>query len=157
LLLLPLSCYALNNSELFRFADSMAFYESSNNPDTLIVDNKGRVFIGLFQFSYSALKDIGHHYVFATFLCDRQTFPTWMQYVCFAKLCVLNEKKTAKFKKYFNTYVHGVYLTKSSVLAACHLAGYSGFKEWLKTGKDRSDLKGTKITDYVKRFEKFDL
>ena len=148
----------MDNAELFRFADSMAFYESSNNPDTLIIDNKGRVFIGLFQFSKPALQDIGYDHVFGRFLCEKQTiFPDWCQYICFAKLCVKNEKKLKKQDICYGKTIHDVFLTKSGALAACHLAGYNGFMEWVRNGSNKCDFKGTSIVDYIKRFEKFDL
>jgi len=114
--------------------------------------------IGCFQFSKAALRDCGVKIQFSDFKAKKQTiFTPASQYIAFAKLAILNLNYLRNYRKLTGRYIHGVKITKSGLIAASHLGGSKGVKDWIDKGNDPHDCNGTKISTYLKRFQKYKL
>lgn len=78
------------------------------------------------------------------------------QHIAALKLANLN---IIPLKKYIGKVINGIPLTKNNIRAASHLAGASGFKDWVEGTKKSDfakrgfiDANGTHITKYLKEF-----
>lgn len=78
------------------------------------------------------------------------------QHIAALKLANLN---LIPFTKYIGETINGITLTKNAIRAATHLAGASGFKDWVEGTKKSNfakrgfvDANGTHITKYLKEF-----
>mgnify|MGYP005992920433 CR=1 FL=1 len=60
-------------------------------------------------------------------------------------------------KKYNNTFVSGILVTESGILAGAHLAGPRAVKRFLRGGKDKRDGLGTPVSSYIKKFSGYNL
>ena len=60
-------------------------------------------------------------------------------------------------KKYDNTFVGGILVTESGILAGAHLAGPRAVKRFLRGGKDKRDGLGTPVSSYIKKFSGYNL
>ena len=61
-------------------------------------------------------------------------------------------------KRYVGTYIRGVKITESGILAAAHLGGAGNVKIYLRSGgmNGFSDAFGTSIRYYLKKFSGYD-
>jgi hypothetical protein len=132
------------------FMEAIAFKESRGIIDT--VNRYGM--LGKYQFSRATLNGLGYKHVTDTTFLKSEP----LQDEAMVKLLQHNEKILRKqIFKYSGEFVDSVYVTKSGILAAAHLAGPSNVKQWLRTDgkKTRVDGFGTSIKDYMKKFANY--
>jgi hypothetical protein len=167
-----------NYSELWRLADSLKKVESSGNPDTFIIIKrcyktkkyivhgivkhkciyKQDTLIGLFQFSKAVMTDLNLKNEFANFTYQKsKIFNSTAQYIAFARLAILNLYYLRAYKKYIGHSIHKIKITKSGLIAASLLGGAKGVKNFINHGADASDMNGTRISQYLKRFQNYKL
>lgn len=131
------------------FLDAIGHYESSN--DYTKVNRFG--YMGRYQFGKSTLKAIGINVSKKNFLNDPDLQEEAMQ-----RLMLDNYKSLKRYiRKYDGKVLHGVYVTKSGVLAAAHLGGAGNVRKWFRSGKNFADANGTKITTYMRVFRGYQL
>lgn len=157
----------IRHFERIRLADSVAFYESRNNP--LIVNSIGCA--GLFQFGQAARNATGYGFITSRdfimdpitknrILCSPDLWPIADQYKAMDSLMTINEVKLQyEIEKYAGTMFAGVFVTKSGILCAAHLAGYSNVRKFFqKNGSHNSkDMNNTSIKDYMSKFSNFNI
>ncbi|MEZ4858054.1 MAG: peptidoglycan-binding protein LysM [Flavobacteriaceae bacterium] len=127
------------------FKEAIAFKESQG--DYSIVNSYG--YMGKYQFGKSTLHMIGIKNS-DTFLND-----TRLQEQAFDVYTARNKWILRKdIKRYVGTYIDGVKITESGILAAAHLAGAGNVKKYLRSGGVEAfeDAFGTSIRYYLKRF-----
>lgn len=134
-----------------KFLTKMAYRESSNVADT--VNSYG--YLGKYQFSYQTLMGLGIN-------CTKQEFLLNPSLQDRAMILYLkyNEKILREYiKKYSNSMFNGIYITKSGILAAAHLAGAGGVMKWFDSNgtNNRKDANGTTIETYLKAFQNYNL
>jgi hypothetical protein len=138
------------------YADDLGWWESRNNPD--MVNS-----IGCFaehQWKESTLAYLGYKDVtLKRFLDDPGIFPRERQLEALMALIDTNKVRLEPYKFYIGHTIKGVIITKSGLLAACHLGGFESVKLFLKSnGKiNKHDRFGTSIKDYIKLFEGYRL
>jgi len=131
------------------FLFDMGMRESSNNYK--IVNNFG--YMGKYQFGKQTLKAIGIKVTKQEFLNNPE-----LQEEAMRLLLIDNKKRLKKYiDKYQGTYLHGVYITESGVLAGAHLAGVGNVRKFFRKGWEFKDGKGTKMTSYMKKFAGYSL
>ena len=138
-------------TQLNAFLSDLGYTESSNNP--YAYNTLG--YIGEWQFGEAALIDAGYSHVCRErFISDPTTeFSRTDQRDAMLRLMDNNYAALADLiEQYEGTAPHGVTITKSGVLAAAHLAGAHGVRQYILTGTDRRDAYGTRLTDYLYRF-----
>ncbi len=131
------------------FKEALGFKESQNN--YFIVNKFG--YLGKYQFGKSTLKMIG--------INDANMFlkkPELQE-----KAFIANTKRNKwilrrEIKRFVGSYIKGVKITESGILAAAHLGGPGNVKKYLRSfGKDCfKDGLGTSVADYMKYFSGFD-
>jgi len=131
------------------FKEALGFRESSNNYFT--VNKYG--YLGKYQFGKSTLKMIG--------INDAKTFlntPEMQE-----KAFIANTERNKwilrrEIKRFVGSYIKGVKITESGILAAAHLGGPGNVRKYLRSyGKNCfKDGLGTSVRDYMKRFSGFD-
>ncbi len=131
------------------FKEALAFNESGGNYH--VVNSLG--FMGKYQFGPGTLRYLG---------IDRRQFlkSPELQEKAFKKYMQENRRLLAKEIHRFNgSYIHGIRITESGILAAAHLAGAGAVKKYLRSGGRVSakDAYGTRIEDYLRRFAGYDL
>jgi hypothetical protein len=131
----------------------MSSRESAN--DWKIINSTGHM--GLFQFSKATLKRLGYNITPERFRKNPDIFPAEIQYQAFCELLELNEIDLLPCFRYIGSTIGGIEVTKSGLLAGCHLGGLEAVKLFLITGGriDREDCNGTQISDYVREFGKY--
>lgn len=133
------------------FLEELAFKESSGNWKS--VNKYG--YIGLYQFGKSALKDAGYRHIKTDdFIENPNIFPPKEQQKAIKRLMAKNLHYLRRYIRYDRTFVGGVYVTISGMLAASHLVGNRSVRQFLKSnGKnDKCDANGVKCSDYMKHF-----
>ncbi len=135
--------------DYYAFLDAIGHQESGNRYD--VVNRFG--YMGRFQFGKSTLRTI-------KVKVDKETFLNNPQIQDYAMLKLLCYNKT-KLQKYIDNFegqeINGILITESGLLAAAHLGGQGSVKKWFRTGKDRKDGNGVRITSYMKRFSGYNL
>lgn len=143
-------------SDYEMFCDYFAFRESSNNPDT--INELG--YIGLYQFGRSALKTIGFgHISIEEFKIKRsKIFPIEEQRKAFDALIKFNSFVLKDYiERYDGKVIRGYKVNKAALLGAAHISGAGGVITWIKTGYNPKDIFGTKLTDYLLEFSRFNI
>ena len=144
------------NKELTRFIDHLGYKESNNN--WMAINDIGC--LGEWQFSYPTLEILGYgHITPDKFKSDPSIFPRDLQLTVLRDFIKTNANSVSLYKEYFNTYVNDVYITKAGLLAAAHLGGIGSIDVFITSNGtiDRTDLYGTKVSDYIKEFSLYDL
>ena len=133
----------------YAFLYAIGHAESSNQYE--VVNKFG--YMGRYQFGRATLKGLGYNVTKSAFLKDET-----LQEQVMEELLVHNSKVLRRqIKKYDGKVVNGVYVTKSGILAAAHLAGPSNVKKWLKNGTRFEDGLGTRLRTYIKKFSGYQL
>lgn len=131
------------------FLKSIGFQESSNRYH--IVNRYG--YMGKYQFSKSLLKALGINTTTRKFLSTPSLQEEAMQRLINSNYKVLNKYIT----KYDNKYLHGYRITTSGMLAAAHLVGTGKVIKFIKHGTNSGDANGTKLTDYLEKFNGYEI
>jgi len=146
--------YNLFQNQLETFLTHLAFKESTNNPDTFNTIG----YIGKYQFGKAALKDVKINIDIKEFQTNSSIFPEALQDTAIIRLLRINKKRlTATIETYNNTKINGINITESGILAAAHLAGAYGVKQYFENGTNFKDKYGTSIEKYLKEFSQFKL
>jgi hypothetical protein len=127
------------------FKEAIAFKESRG--DYSIVNTFG--YMGKYQFGKGTLDMIG--------IKDSDNFlnDTRLQEEAFDANLSRNKWILRRdIKRYVGSYIGGVKITESGILAAAHLAGAGNVKKYLRSGgmEDFSDGFGTSIRHYLRKF-----
>ena len=131
------------------FLNAIGEKESSNR--YTVVNRFG--YMGKYQFSKNTLKLLDIKVTKNEFLNN-----PGLQEEAMDRLLTENYKSLKRFiKKYENTMLHVVYITKSGVLAAAHLGGVGNVKKWFRKGIDFKDGNGTSIITYMNKFRGYEL
>lgn len=134
----------------YGFLYAIGHAESSNRYD--VVNKFG--YMGKYQFGKATLKGLGYKNLNKkTFLKDSVLQEQIMEDLLKHNAEVLSRQ----IKKYDGKIVNGVYVTKSGILAAAHLAGPSNVKKWLRNGTRFEDGLGTRLRTYIKKFSGYKL
>jgi len=143
------------------FVNKLFHKESSGRANIIKSDKKGKhVYIGGFQLSKKALKDVGFGHVTADkFRENPNIFPYEKQVEALFKYMKKNEYYLRNFKDYIDKDINGIKITKSGMLAAAHLVGQGMVKRFLRSGGkvDPTDGLGTKCSTYLKEFGGYDI
>ncbi len=159
--------------ELELFCNQIDYDESRNN--WLEVNIIGA--FGAPQFMYKTLKGLGYgHITLKKFKKDPSIFPPELQRKVLKSLIASNTAIMSEYiKKYegfeiinISSYsldpirdsnIEIIKVTKSGILAACHLGGPKSVKLYLDSGGkiNKKDLFKTSIEDYMKRYSNFNL
>lgn len=157
------------------YFDDLGYRETGESPDTV---NE----IGCFakhQWKESTLHTLGLTWItLKEFKKDPRSFPDSTQCLALKLLNITNYIDLYDLNPYIGTYINGVEITKSGLLAAAHLAGSLNVKKYILTnGKyiiidgwkipiktnhnkikyNKHDMYGTSINDYLKEFAYYDL
>ncbi len=131
------------------FKEALGFKESQNN--YFIVNKFG--YLGKYQFGKSTLKMIG--------INDAKAFLSTPELQ--EKAFIANTERNKwilrrEIKRFVGSYIKGVKITESGILAAAHLGGPGNVKKYLRSyGKNCfKDGLGTSVAEYMKRFSGFD-
>ncbi len=133
------------------FKEALAFNESGRRYD--VVNSLG--YMGKYQFGFSTLRALNIHVSHGEFLKNPE-----LQEEAFKRYVEENRRILAgEIKRYDGTYINGIKITESGILAAAHLAGAGAVKKYLRSqGKQSSqDAYGTRIEDYLRKFADYDL
>jgi len=126
------------------FLGKIGNFESNN--DYTRVNRYG--YMGRYQFGKATLKTLGYKVTKEEFLNNPNLQEEAMQ--------DLLEHNYSNLKRIIARYegktVHGVYITKSGVLAAAHLAGAGNVRKFFSSGYEFKDGNGTKMTTYMRLF-----
>lgn len=132
------------------FKEAIAFKESQG--DYEVVNKFG--YMGKYQFGLSTLDLIGIKNP-TTFLKN----PELQEKAFFLNASRNKWVLRRDITRFSNTWVDGVKITESGILAAAHLAGPGSVKKYLRSGGQDAfkDAFGTSIRSYLKRFSGFDV
>jgi hypothetical protein len=148
--------------ELQSFLDTLAFHETKDSTyypwkgfksPWVVVNNKGAK--GRWQIMPIAFADIGYKGTTKQFLNSREL----------QKECVIKVMKRNKlyikyyipdYQKYIGKKRFGVKITFSGMLAASHLAGVGGLKEFLRKGTNATDGNES-VRSYLYKFQGYEL
>lgn len=137
------------------FLKELAYHESKNK--WKIVSRNGH--IGKYQMSKVALKEIGLHSKVSVkkFKHNPHIFNEAMQDEAQLKLLQVNWSYLGKYKNKIGQYINGIKITKSGILAGCHLVGVGNMIKYLKSNGNiiPRDGNGISIEKYLKRFGVF--
>ena len=142
------------------YMDALGFKESGN--DYTKINTLG--YIGRFQFGTAALKDMGIHdkINLKNFRKNPKIWKPDNQNMIMKKYTKINAQRLNHYLKnidkdindYEGKVINGIEISKSGLLAACHLVGARKVFRFLKSnGKERfEDAYGTELTDYLRDF-----
>lgn len=132
------------------FKEAIAFKESQG--DYGVVNEFG--YMGKYQFGISTLDLLGIKNP-ATFLKN----PELQEKAFFLNASRNKWVLRRDIARYSNTWMDGVKITESGILAAAHLAGPGSVKKYLRSGGQEGfeDAFGTSIRSYLKRFSGYDV
>jgi hypothetical protein len=136
--------------DLTDFMTKLAKIESDNDPRA--VNRFGMM--GKYQFSPRTLRLMG-------FKVSREEFLNNEELQDSALIAYMKENRrilSRIIRKYENTYVNGVYVTRSGILASAHLAGHGGvwaFFDPEKHSYATADANGTSVEMYMKKFANY--
>jgi len=142
--------------EYSRFINDLGYRESRNN--WLSVNRIGC--FGEFQFAESTLRHLGYKKItLKKFKANRNIFPREMQREALNALIKVNLSYLSKYEHFIGDSIKGIVITKSGMIAASHLGGAGTLKKYLRSNGriNKKDILGTSISDYLKRFSKYDL
>ena len=84
--------------------------------------------------------------------------------VCYYDVFLLNVQRNKwilrkDLKWFVGSYINGIEITESGIIAAAHLSGPGNVKKYLRGNgkKDFKDAFGTSISSYMNYFKNFDL
>lgn len=120
----------------------LAFVESTNTWDT--INQIGAM--GKYQFLATTLSDLGIYVTPAQFALNPALFGPEKQD---SVIRVFTSRNEAQLIKVINTHPE---VNKFAILAASHLAGVQGVRNYFAQGTDAGDGNGTKISKYLKMF-----
>jgi hypothetical protein len=133
------------------FLNHLGLKESNNNWKAINTNN----YIGEWQFGYETLKILGYGYITPDkFRKDPNIFSRKLQKQVLRELIDLNIGELAPYKKYIDTTIKGVKITRAGLLAAMHLGGIVSVKNFLIShgATDPKDAYGTRTSDYIREF-----
>jgi len=143
------------------FIDKLLHRESSGRPNIVKSDKFGKhTYIGGFQFSKIALKDIGKSNITSKeFKKNPKLFTYKKQIKALDQYMKKNEHYLRNYMVYIGKEINNIEITKSGMLAAAHLVGQYNVKKFLKTnGKiDSTDGNGVKCSTYMRDFAGYDV
>jgi hypothetical protein len=145
-----------HESEFLRFVNDLGYRESGNN--WLSVNLIGC--FGEWQFDESTLNYLGYRTItLKKFQVDPEIFPRELQLKALKSLIRVNLLLLSDYEHYIGDSINGVVITKSGMIAASHLGGAGSLQKFLDSeGRiNKSDVLGTSILDYLKRFRHYDL
>lgn len=131
------------------FKEALGFKESRG--DYSVINKFG--YLGKYQFGKNTLKLIGI-YDASNFIYDSH-----LQEKAFSANTSRNKWILRRdINNFVGTYVGGIKITESGILAAAHLAGAGNVKKYLRSGGavTFSDAFGTSIEYYLKKFSGYD-
>ena len=131
--------------------------ESSGRPNIV---KKAGGYIGGFQFSKKALKDIGKGHITAKkFKKNPKMFSYPDQVKALSDYMKKNEYYLRDYMDYIGKIINGIEITKSGMLAAAHLVGQKKVKKFLTSNgkQDPHDGNGTKCSTYMSEFSGYDV
>jgi len=131
------------------FKEALGFKESRG--DYSVINKFG--YLGKYQFNKNTLKLIGI-YDSSTFIYDSH-----LQEKAFSANTSRNKWILRRdINNFVGSYVGGIKITESGILAAAHLAGAGNVKKYLRSGGTFSfnDAFGTSIRHYLKKFSGYD-
>ena len=131
------------------FKEALGFKESSG--DYFIINKYG--YLGKYQFGKNTLKLIGIHDA-SNFIYDSH-----LQEKAFSANISRNKWILRRdINNFAGTYVGGIKITESGILAAAHLAGAGNVKKYLRSGGtiNFNDAFGTSLKYYLKKFSGYD-
>ena len=143
--------YPTKKNDLKQYLYDLGNRESKNN--YTIVNTLG--YMGRFQFGMSTLKSIGIDVTEEQFLQD-----ALLQDMAMLRLLKTNRKTLSNIiHKYDSTYVNGLLVTESGILAGAHLGGSGNVKKYLnRNGKyNKKDAYGTSVGSYTHTFSGYEL
>jgi hypothetical protein len=109
--------------------------------------------LGMYQFSPKTLKWIGYNITDDEFLNSPST-----QDEAMIRYLKINKKILRKIiSKWSDTEINGKIITESGILAASHLVGPGGVKDYFNFNINTQDGNGIKITDYLFKYSGYDL
>ena len=147
------------------FLDALGFCESSN--DYSVENTHG--YLGRYQLGNLALQDAGFldsdlnwtetansYGVFCKndFLASPEAQDAAVK-ACHIKIC--EYIRVLELDKYIGSRYCNVIVTKSGLLAACHLVGANEMKRALESGEDSFDAYGASASDNMKAFAGYDI
>lgn len=137
------------NLSLDDFIYELGFRESTNR--YYVVNTYG--YLGRYQFSYTTLRNLGFNISRKEFLQNEL-----VQDQALIQLLLHNKQLLNKtIKEYDGTYINGIRITESGILAAAHLLGPYKVKRYLKYGEIYKDAYGTSVVDYISHFSGYSL
>lgn len=142
------------NNELDKFIKSIGFIESSNDWTSI---NDYNCF-GEFNFSYPTLKSLGYEHITPEeFKNNPMIFPKELQYEVMKKLIKRNEKLLHDYMIYIGCTIDSIKITKAGMIAGSHLGGAGSVQKYLSSNGtiNATDMYGTKVSDYIKRFSSY--
>jgi hypothetical protein len=145
-----------HESEFSRFINDLGYSESGNNWQCI---NRIGCF-GEWQFDESTLKYLGYRKItLKRFKSNPGIFPRDLQLKALKTLIKVNQIILMDYEHIIGDSVNGVVITKAGMIAASHLGGAGSLEKFLDSnGKiNRSDVLGTSIYDYLKKFSFYDL
>jgi hypothetical protein len=131
------------------FKEALAFKESRGN--YFSINTFG--YLGKYQFGKSTLQLIGVHNT-NTFLSN----PKLQEKAFLANVARNKWILRRDIKRFCGTYIEGVLITESGILAAAHLAGPGSVKKYLRSygAIGFADAYGTTIKKYMNNFSGYD-
>ena len=143
------SYYIFLGKSYLGFKEAIGFKESRG--DYSIINIYG--YLGKYQFGKGTLKLIG--------IKDAKGFidNTYLQEQAFSANTSRNKWILRRdIKRFQGTYIGGIKITESGMLAAAHLAGPGNVKKYLRSGGTLqfNDAFGTSIKYYLKKFSGYD-
>jgi hypothetical protein len=143
------------------FFNAIGFTESRNNYNC--VNSFG--YIGKYQFGSSALVATGvcGDYDEAKLFRDKfintpdslrnNVWTPFEQDIAMARLIKIHKSQLNDYIiEYHGTIVNGILITESGILAAAHLSGGGGVKEYFESNINKTDGYGTTIESYLTKF-----
>lgn len=153
------SLLILSNIDLDEFLYTLQLQETW---DTIFEPQKGSALscvnnigaMGLWQTMPKTLRGLGYKGSFEKFLHSKN-----LQREYVIKLLKTNKKYLDKYipnwHDLIDTKIHGVTITPSGLLAACHFAGIGNLRKFLRSGYNAFDG-NTYITHYLKKFQGYE-
>jgi len=140
--------------EFDRWKKDLGFKESSR--DWTIYNEIGC--IGTYQFQVATLEFLGYSGItFEKFKTNPEIFPAELQEEVLRALISYNERALKQFEQYIGQTIRGVLITQSGLLAAAHLGGIGGVKSFLINNKNPHDMFGTSVSDYLQKFQGYNI
>ena len=145
----------LYEREINLYACHLGWYESRMNWKAI---NKYG-YMGTWQHGRAILKDFGLDIRPGDFKKDPTIFPPELQYKVLMAQIKMQLVQLQRYDAYIGHTIGGITITRSGLLAGCHLGGLGAVKIFLKSNGtvDRRDCNGTRISDYMREFALYDL